>query len=168
MGKARRAALGQGGTSKPALMSRRGAKVNAGGVRSRLCIPAGRCEPRGVNTSSDPAFAAIQLMIMFGVVLWWAYVAGIVFAAVVVVRSRTWLRATAWWSLRAQIAPLAALLVLALICILQLALDRALISEGAGAALVMTSLAAGPILSLWLIGALLVSRLRAAPAMPST
>jgi hypothetical protein len=120
-----------------------------------------------VNTSSDPAFAAIQLLVMFGVVLWWAYVAGVVFAAVVV-RSRTWLRATAWWSLRAQIAPLAALAVLALICVLQLALDRALISEGAGAALVMTSLAAGPILSLWLIGALLVGRLRAAPAKPST
>ncbi|WP_125256999.1 hypothetical protein [Brevundimonas fluminis] len=121
-----------------------------------------------MNTSSDPAFAAIQLLVMFGVVLWWAYVAGVVFAAVVVVRSRTWLRATAWWSLRAQIAPLAALAVLALICVLQLALDRALISEGAGAALVMTSLAAGPILSLWLIGALLVGRLRAAPAKPST
>lgn len=168
MGKARRAALGQGGTSKPALMSRRGAKVNAGRVRSRLCIPAPQCDPGIVNTSSDPAFAAIQMLIMFGVVLWWAYVAGIVFAAVVVVRSRTWLRATAWWSLRAQIAPLAALIVLALICILQLALNRALISEGAGAALVMTSLAAGPILSLWLIGALLVGRLRPASAKPLT
>ena len=108
-------------------MSRRGAKVNAGGVRSRLCIPAPRCDPGAVNTSSDPAFAAIQMLIMFGVVLWWAYVAGVVFAAVVVLRSGTWLRATAWWSLRAQIAPLAALCVLALICFLQLALDRALI-----------------------------------------
>lgn len=142
-------------------MSRRGAKVNAGGGRSRLCISAARCELRPVNTSSDPAFAAIQMLIIFGVVLWWAYAAGLVLAAVVAFRAAGWLRATAWWSLRAQIAPVAALILLALICILQLTLNRDLITEGAGTALAMASLIVGPAMSLWLLGALLFAKGRA-------
>ena len=113
-----------------------------------------------MNTSSDPAWAAIQYLIMFGIVLWWVYAAGVLLGAIVVFRTKGWLRGTAWWSLRAQIAPVLTFVLLLMIWMLQLALNRALISEDMGVAVVRLSLAAGPVMSLWLASALLIARLR--------
>lgn len=98
---------------------------------------------------------------MFGVVLWWVYAGGVLLGAIVVFRTKGWLRSTAWWSLRAQIAPVLTVLLLLTIWTLQLALNRELISANMGEAVVTLSLAAGPVMSLWLAGALLVARLRA-------
>jgi len=120
-----------------------------------------------VNTSSDPAWAAIQYLTMFGLVLWWVYAGGVLLGAIVVFRTKGWLRDTAWWSLRAQIAPVLTLLLLLMIWTLQLALNRALIPASMGEAVVTLSLAVGPVMSLWLAGALLAARLRAALASPS-
>ena len=97
---------------------------------------------------------------MFGIVLWWVYAGGVLRGAIVVFRTKGWLRGTAWWSLRAQIAPVLTFLLLLMIWMLQLALNRELISEGMGGAVVTLALAAGPVMSLWLAGALLVARLR--------
>lgn len=115
----------------------------------------------GVNSSSDPVAAALQLLILGGFLGWWAYLGGIVLGAAVLMRRVARARRTAIFSILMQFAPALALLVVILAALLQLLLNLSLpvfLTSG----VVSLALLVGPAASLWLLFTLIGGR-RAVP-----
>lgn len=114
-----------------------------------------------MNSSSDPVLAALQLILMVGLLGWWAYVGGIVLGVVVLTRRIARLRRAAIFTIFMQFAPALALLAVILAALLQLALNLtlpAVLTNG----FVGIALLAGPAASLWLVFTLIAGR-RAVP-----
>jgi hypothetical protein len=102
--------------------------------------------------------AAFQALLMGGFWMSWAYLGGLVFAAVVLARGREGVRRTAGWSIFAQLAPIAMALLLAPVAILELSFDREVIPGAVLGALTMGSLFAGPVMTVVLLAMLRSSR----------
>lgn len=114
-----------------------------------------------VNSSSDPVASALQLLVLGGVLGWWAYLGGIVLGAVVLMRRVAWVRRAAIIAILMQFAPAVALAAVILAALLQFALNMslpAILTNG----LVSLALLAGPAASLWLVFTLISGR-RAVP-----
>lgn len=115
----------------------------------------------GVNNSSDPVAAALQLLVLGGFLGWWAYLGGIVLGAVVLMQRVARARRAAIFAILMQFAPALALLAVILAALLQLALNLSLpavLTSG----VVSLALLAGPAASLWLVFTLIAGR-RAVP-----
>tara|TARA_R110002124_G_scaffold86149_1_gene223038 strand:+ start:105 stop:497 length:393 start_codon:yes stop_codon:yes gene_type:complete len=104
-----------------------------------------------VNTSGMPSFAAVQLLILGGILLSWAYLGGLVFAGIMFARARDGLRRMAAWSIAAQLMPAVMGVLLVPVIFLELAIDRSIVPAIVLNALAAIALLAGPAMSLLLI-----------------
>ena len=104
-----------------------------------------------MNTSGMPSFAAVQLLILGGILLSWAYLGGLVFAGIVYARARDGLRRTAGWSIAAQLMPAAMGMMLVPVIFLELAIDRSVVPAVVLNAIVAIALLVGPAMTVLLI-----------------
>lgn len=114
-----------------------------------------------MNSSSDPVLAALQLILVTGLLGWWAYVGGIVLGTVVLMRRAVRLRRAAIAAIVLQFAPLVAVAILLVAAMVQLALNLpfpTLLASGLAA----VTLVVGPAATLWLILTMTAGR-RTAP-----
>lgn len=102
--------------------------------------------------ASAGSMLVLQILILGGAVLWWAYLAGLVLAGTALMKAgRPVVRIWAGWSLVAQLAPVALALVLFPVFFAEL-MFNAPIPDGLATLLGGAALLAGPAMSIGLIG----------------